>query len=154
MINGKIAEFRVGQTHQPGIFFTSEEQASATYSRAVDEEIWSVPNPGISLYSISQRDQRENGHSGKLRSVYGQIATDTDQTNKEAIRIQRVIDQQSSPYCAGRIFSKEGSCPKRRDKLRTHLTMIGCGSKNSLRCIISLFRRISRLFSLNNILMN
>ncbi|SHM24252.1 hypothetical protein SAMN05216311_1212 [Chitinophaga sp. CF418] len=154
MINGKIAEFRVGQTHQPGIFFASEEQTSATYSGAVDEEIWSVPNSGISLYSISQRDQREDGHTGEFRSIYGQIATDTDQTNKEAIRIQRFVDQQSGPYCAGRIFSKEGACQRRRDKLRNHLTMIGCGSKSSHRYIISLFRQVGRLFSVNKILMN
>lgn len=154
MTNGKIAELGVGQTHQSYVYFAAKGQVPAADSRTVDAEIWSVTNPGLSLYPISKGDQREDGDTGKFCSVYCKTATYTDQADKETIRIQRAIDQQSGPYCAGRVFSKEGSCQKRRNKLRYHLPMTGCGSKSSRRFIIFLFRPTGQLFSLSKILMN
>ena len=154
MINGKITELGVGQTHQSGVYYAAKGKPPATDSRAVDTEIWSVTNPGVSLYTAGKRDQRENGDTGKFCSVYRKAATYTDQADKKIIGIQRAIDQQSGPYCAGRIFSKEGSCQKRRNKLKYHSLMIVCGSKISRRFTISLFQPTDLLFSLNNFLMN
>ena len=154
MINGKSTELGAGQTYQWGIYFASKREAATSDCRAVDEEVWSVSDTGISLYTVGKRDQRENGDTGKFCGIYRQAATYTDQADKETIGVQRAIDQQSGPYCAGRIFSKEGSCQKRRNKLRYHLPMIVCGSKSSRRFTISLFRPTSRLFSLNKFLMN
>jgi len=154
MTNGKIAQLGVGQTHQSYIYFAAKGQVPAADSRTVDAEIWSVTNPGLPLYPISKGDQREDGDTGKFCSVYCKTATYTDQADKETIRIQRAIDQQSGPYCAGRVFSEEGSCQKRRNKLRYHLPMTGCGSKSSRRFIIFLFRPSGQLFSMSKILMN
>ena len=154
MINGKSTELGISQAYQPGIYFAAKGKTSAADSRAIDAEIWGFSNTGIPLYAVGKRDQRENGGTGKFCGVYRQVATYTDQADKEIIGVQRAIDQQSGPYCAGRIFSKEGSCQKRRNKLRYHLPMIVCGSKSSRRFTISLFRPTSRLFSLNKFLMN
>src|SRR5215204_296961 len=154
MTNGKIAKLRVGQTHQLCVYYAAEGQTPAAGGKSDDAEIWSIASPGLSLYPISQRDQQKDGDTGKFCSVYREAATYTDQADKEIIGIQRAIDQQSGPYCAGRIFSKEGSCQKRRNKLRYHLPMTVCGRKSSRRSTISLFQPISQLFSLNNLLMN
>jgi hypothetical protein len=154
MINGKITELRIGQTDQPGIYNASEGQASAADSRAVDGALWSISHPGLPLYTIGQRDQRKNGDTGKFCGVYRQAATYSDQTDKGIVGIERAFDQQSGPYCAGRILSQKGSCQKRRSKLRYHQSMIDYGSKSSLRYTISLSQPTSRLFSLNKILKN
>jgi hypothetical protein len=154
MTNGKSTELGVGQTHQPGVYHVAKQQASTAYSRKADAEVWSISGTGLPLYTVSPGDQRENGYTGKFCSVYCKAATYTDQADKEIIGIQRAIDQQSGSYCAGRIFSKEGSCPKRSNNLRYHLPMIVCGSKSSLRFIISLFRPANLLFSLSNHRMN
>ena len=154
MTNGKIAELGVGQTDQLCVCFVAKQQASAVYSRKVDAEVWSISGAGIPLYSVGPGDQRKNGDTGKFCGVYRKAATYTDQSDKEIIGIQTAIDQQSGSYCAGRIFSKEGSCQKRRNNLRYHLPMIVCGSKNSLRFIISLFRPANLFFSPNNLQMN
>lgn len=154
MINGKITECRTGQAGQSGVCFTTEEQSSSPDSRAFNGDVWSIENPGVSLYSAGQREQREAGYSGSFCGIYRQATTRTDQSDKEVCELQRHIDQQSGSYSAGRIFSKEGSCQKRRNKLRYHLPMIVCGSKSSRRFTISLFRPTSRLFSLNKFLMN
>ena len=154
MINEKITELGVGQTHQPGVYYVAKQQASTAYSRKADAEVWSISGTGLPLYTVSPGDQQENGYTGKFGSVYSKTATYTDQANKEIIGIQRAIDQQSGSYCAGRIFSKEGSCPKSNNNLRYHLPMIVCGSKSSRRFTISLFRPTSQLFSLNKFLMN
>ena len=154
MINGKSAELRVGQTHQPGVYDVAKQQASAPYSRKADSEVWSISGTGLPLYTVSPGDQRENGYTGKFCSVYCKAATYTDQADKEIIGIQRAIDQQSGSYCAGRIFSKEGPCPKRSNNLRYHLPMIVCGSKSSLRFITFLFRPANLFFSLSKHRMN
>ena len=154
MTNGKSTEYGVGQTHQPGVYFAAEEQTSAADSSAIDGKIWGLCKSGVPVYPTGQRDQRENGDTGKFCSVYGKTTTYTDQADKEVIGIQRAIDQQSGPYCAGRIFSKKGSWQKRRNNLRYHLPMIVCGSKSSRMFIIFLSRPASLLFLLNNHQMN
>jgi hypothetical protein len=152
MINGKSAELGIGQTHQPGVYLVAKQQDSAAYSRKADAEVWCISGTGLPLYTVGPRDQRENGDTGKFCSVYSKAATYTDQADKEIIGIQRAIDQQSGSYCAGRIFSKEGAWQKRSNNLRYHLPMIVCGSKSSLRFIISLFRPTpaNLMLSLNN----
>ena len=154
MTNGKSTELGVGQTHQPGVYLATEQQAAAANCRKADAEIWRISGAGLPLYTFSPGDQRENGDTGKFCSVYCKTATYADQPNKEIIGVQRAIDQQSGSYGAGRIFSKEGSWQKRSNNLKYHLLMIVCGSKSSLRFIISLFQGASLLFSLNNHHMN
>lgn len=154
MGNGKSTEYGISQTHQPRFYFTAEEQSSATDSRGVDGKIWSLRQSGLPVYPTGQGDQRENGDTGECCSVYRKTATYTDQADKKISGIQRAIDQQGGSYCAGRVFSKEGSCQKRNDSLRYHLPMIVCGSKNSLRFIIFSSLPASQLFSLNNHQMN
>jgi len=154
MTNGEITKFGVGQTHQSGVYFAAEGQTPAADSRSVNAEVWGISNTSLSLYSTGQRDQRKNGDTGEFCSVYCQAATYTDQADKEIIGIQGAIDQQSGPYCAGRILSQEGSCQKRKNKLRYLLPMIVCGSKSFRRSTISLFQPINQLFLLNNLLMN
>ena len=156
MINEKSTELRISQTHQPCIYLVAKQQASASYSRKADAEVWRISCTGLSLYTVGPGDQRENGDTGKFCGVYGKAATCTDQPDKEIIRIPGAIDQQSGSYCTGRIFSKEGSWQKRSNNLRYHLPMIVCGSKSFLRCIISLFRPnpARLLLSLNNHRMN
>ena len=138
MINGKITECRTGQAGQSGVCFTTEEQSSSPDSRAFNGDVWSITNSGISLCSASQREQREAGCSGSFCGIYRQATTGTDQSDKEICELQRHIDQQSGPYSAGRIFSKEGSWQKRRNNLKCHIPMTAYGSKSSLRFIVSL----------------
>ena len=138
MINGKITELGTGQTYQQGICFTTEGEVSSTDSRTFSGDVWSISNPGLSLYSASRRDQRQVAYSSDFCSIYGQTTTHSDQSGKEICKIKRDDDQQSGANCAGRIFSKERSWQKRRNKLKFHLLMIVCGSKNSLRSTISL----------------
>jgi len=138
MINGKITEFRTGQAHQSGVYFTTEGETSSSDSRTFNGDVWSITNPGVSLCSASQREQREGGCSGSFCGIYRQATTGTDQSDKEICEFQRHIDQQSGPYSAGRIFSKEGSWQKRRNNLKCHIPMTAYGSKSSLRFIVSL----------------
>lgn len=156
MINEKSTELRIGRTHQRGVYLVAKQQASAAYSRKADAEVWRISGTGLPLYTVGTGDQRENGDTGKFCGVYSKASTYTDQPDKEIIRIQRAIDQQSGSYCAGRIFSKEGSWQKKSNNLRYPLPMIVCGSKSSLRFIIFLFRPIpaNLMFSLNHHLMN
>lgn len=153
MINGKITEFGIGQAHQSGVYFTTERETSISDSRTFDADVWSISNPGVSLCSASQREQWKDGCSGNFCCIYSQTTTWSDQSNKEICKIQRAVDQQSGPYCAGRIFGKEGSWKKRINKLRYHIPMIDCGSKNSRRFIVSL-SQATMLSQLNIPLLN
>jgi retron-type reverse transcriptase len=152
MKNGKGTEYRVSETYQQCVHDASKRKASTTDCGEVDREVWCLTSAGLSLYPTGQGDQREDAGARKFCGLYCKTTTNADQAGKEAIEIKEVIDQQSGPYRAGRIFSKEGSCPKRRNKLRYHLPMTGCGSKSFLRSIISLSRPM--LFSLNKLQMN
>ncbi len=154
MINGTITEFRAGQTDQSYVHTVATGNSPATNSGQVDTEVWDISDTGLSLYKPCKRDQRENGDTGKLCGVYRQITTQTDQAHQEVIRNSRPDDQQSGTYCAGRIFSKAGSCQKRRSKLKYPLPMTVCGSINSRKCITPLFRAASQLFSQKKIVMN
>jgi hypothetical protein len=138
MINGKISELGTGQAHQQGICFITKREVSFSDSGTFNGDVWGITNPGLSLYSASRRDQWQDANSRDFCSIYSQTSTDTDQSDKEICKVKRDDDQQSGPNCAGRIFSKERSWQKRRNKLKFHLLMIVCGSKNSLRSIISL----------------
>ena len=140
MTDEKSTELRISQTDQPGVYLVAKQQASAAYSRKADAEVWCISGTGLPLYTVGPGDQRENDDTGKFCGVYSKAATYTDQPDKEIIGIKRAIDQQSGSYCAGRIFSKEGSWQKRSNNLRYHLPMIVCGSKSSLRFTIFLFR--------------
>lgn len=156
MTNGKIAEFGNSQTHKRCVHIIAKGKATATDRRMADGEILRIPDTSVSLYPACKGDQRKDGYTGKFCCLHCEVATYADQANKEAIENQGAVDQQSGSYCAGRIFSKEGSWQKRSNNLRYHLPMIVCGSKSSLRFIISLFRPTPArlLFSLNNHRMN
>jgi hypothetical protein len=154
MIDAKITKFGTGQARKPGVCITAERKTSFADSRTFNGDVWSITNPGVSLCSASEREQREDGCSGSFCGVYSQTTTFTDQSDKEVCEVQRSIDQQCGPYCAGRIFSKQGSWQKRRNNLKCHILMTAFGSKSSPRFIASL--SLSTLLSqLNNIpLMN
>jgi len=154
MIHGKIAELRTGQTYQSGVHFIKQGQRICSGYRAPNGNVWSVSNSGLPVCSASQGEQHENGYSRNLCRLYRQTTTHPDQSDKEICKIPGDVDQQSGPYCAGRIFSKEGSCQKRRNKLRYHIPLIVCGSKSSRRFTISLFQPTPSLFPLSIQLMN
>ena len=154
MVNGKITELGIGQTDQSCLHDAAKGHCSTANRREVDSEVWGIADTGLSLCKPGKSDQRENGDPGKFCSIYRQTTTLTDQAHQEVIRCSGSDDQQSGPYCAGRIFSKAGSCQERRNKLRYPLSMTVCGSRNSLRSTISLYRSTSPLFSLKRIVMN
>lgn len=139
MINGTVTELRIGQADQPNFYYASKGKASAADSSAVDAAIWCLSNTSLPIYTTGQRYRRKNGHPGKFCGIYGQVTTYPDQTHKAIVRKERAINQQSGAYRAGRIFSQNWSCQKRRNKLKYHQSMIDCGSKSSLRYIISLY---------------
>lgn len=153
MINGTITERRISQAYQPYVYPASKGHYSTTACGEAGAEVWYISDTGLSLCKSGKRDQRENGDSGKFCGVYRQTTTLTDQAHQEVIRYAESDNQQSGPYCAGRIFSKEGSCQKRRDKLRHPLLMTVCGSRSYLRLTISSSRRTNQ-FSLRRIVMN
>ena len=139
MINEKIAEFRTCQTHQPCIRFTKQGGAAISGSGGFNGVIWCFADSGLPVCSAGQGEQREDSYSRRFCGVYSQAATQPNQSGKEICEVQRDLDQQSGPYCAGRIPGKKESWQKRRNKLRYPIPMIVCGSKSSLRRIISLF---------------
>ena len=98
MTNGKSTELGVGQTHQRGVYLDAQQQAAAANSRKADAEVWSISGTGLPLYTVSPGDQRENGDTGKFCCLYCETSTYTDQPDKEIIRIQQAIDQQSGSY--------------------------------------------------------
>ena len=140
MVNGKITEHGTSQTHQSGLHFTEQRKAIISGNRVFNGGVRCFSDPGVPVCSASQSKQRPGSYSGSFCGFYSQTATQPDQSGKEICEVQRYIDQQSGPCCLGRILSKEGSWQKRRNKLRYHLPTIVCGSKNSLRSIISLSR--------------
>ena len=154
MVNGKVAELGISQTDQPGLRFTEQRKAAISDSGIFNGGIWCFSDTGVPVYSASQSEQWEDSYSGRFCGFYSQTTTQPDQPGKEICRFQRDVDQQSGPCCAGRILSKEGSWQKRRNKLRYHLPTIVCGSKNSLRSIISLSRSTALLVPVNIPLMN
>jgi hypothetical protein len=154
MINGKITEHGTGKTYQPGVCFTEQRQISISGGRAFDKEVWGVSNPGVSLCSASQRDDRKDGYPGSFRGVYCKNTFQSDHQDKKVCEVQRALHQQSSPISAGRFFSQERSWPKNRGKLKYHFPTIACGSKSFLRCIVFSSRPISKISILNIPVMN
>jgi len=154
MVNGKIPELRTSQTYQQSLRIVEHREAAICDNNAFNGDIWCFSNPGVPVCSASQSEQRTDSHSGRFCGVYCQTTTQPDRSDKEICEFQRDIDQQSGPYCAGRILSKEGSWQKRRSKLRYHIPLIDCGSKNSLRFIIFSFQPTTPMFPSNIALMN
>lgn len=154
MINGKITEHGTGKTSQPGLWFIAERASSIAGDRALDEEVWCVSNPGVSLCSASQRDERKNGDTGSLCGIYRQNTCEPDHQNKKVRKFQRNVYQQSSQSSTGRFFSKERSWPKKRGKLKYHSPTIECGSKSSLRFTIFSCQPITTLSKVGILMMN
>lgn len=154
MIDETITELGAGQTHQSYVRPSSKGYCSIASRGEAGSEIWDISDTGLSLYKPCQGDQRENGDSGKFCCVHRQTTTLTDQAHQDVIWCAGFDDQQSGPYCAGRIFSKAGSCQKRRSKLSYPLPTTGCGSKSSLMPTTSSSPAGHQLFSLKRIVMN
>ena len=154
MINGEITEHGTGKTYQRGLYFIEERKTSCAGDRVPRREVWGVSGSGISLCSAGQRAQRKDGRTGSFCGVYHQNASQPYHQDKKVCKFQRNFHQQSSQSSAGRFFSKERSCQKKRDKLKYHFPTIVCGSKSSLRFTIFSFQSIMKLFPLNNPLMN
>ena len=154
MVNGKVTEPGISQAYQSCSCFTEQGTAAIPDSGTFNEVVPYFSNTGLPVYTTGQREQRAGSYSRSFCGFYSQTTTQPDQPGKAICEVQRDVDQQSGLCCAGRIFSKEGSWQKRRNKLRYHLPMIVCGSKNSLRSFISLFQSTARMFPLNIPLMN
>ena len=154
MKNGTITEYGTGKTYQPGLCFIKERKTSISGDRILDEAVWCVPNPGLSLCSASQRDQLKNGYTGSNCGIYRQNTSQPDHQNKKVCKVQRNVYQQSSQSSAGRFFSKERPCPKKRSKLKYHFHLIGCGSKSSLRFTIFSSQPIIKIYQLDTPVMN
>jgi len=154
MINGKVTEYGIGKTYQPGLCFIEEGKTSISGDRAFDEEVWCVSNPGVSLCSASQRAERKKGDTGSICGIYCQNTCEVDSQDKKVRKLQRDVYQHSSQSSAGRFFSKEKSWPKKRGKLKYRSPTIGCGSKSSLRFTIFSSQPITKLLKLNIPMMN
>lgn len=154
MINGKVTEYGIGKTYQPGLCFIEEGKTSIWGDRAFDEEVWCVSNPGVSLCSASQRAERKKGDTGSICGIYCQNTSQPDHQDKKVRKLQRDVYQRSSQSSAGRFFSKERSWPKKRGKLKYHSPTIGCGSKSSLRFTIFSFQPITRSSKVAILMMN
>lgn len=154
MKNGKITEYGTGKTYQPGLCFIEERATTIPGDRTLDEAVWCVSNTGVPLCSASQTDQWEIGYTASLCCIYCQNTFQSERPDKKVCKCSKDNYQQSSQCGAGRFFSKERSCPKKRDKLKYHSPTIGCGSKSSLRFTIFLSQPIIKLYQLDNPVMN
>ncbi len=146
MENEAITEYGTGKTYQPGLCFIEERATTFPGDSTLNEAVWCVTNTGVSVCSASQRDQWGIGHTGSVCCIYCQNTTQPEHTCKETCKQSKDYYQQSSEYSAGRIFSKERSCPKKSDKLKYHSPSIGCGSKSSLRFTIFSSQPIIKLY--------
>ena len=138
MINGKIAGFRTCRANQSSLYLIEKRNTSFSDYRQVSGYVWCIEDSGISLFATGQGQSGKDTYSGELGGVYGKIATYSYRKDQNICTFQRNIYQQSCQGSAGRIFSKKGSWRKKRDKLRSPISMIGCGSKNSPRFTTSL----------------
>lgn len=136
MKNGSVTEYGTGKTYQPGLCFIEERATTVPGDSTLDDAVWCVANTGVSLCSASQSDQWEIGHTGSICCIYCQNTTQPEHADKEICKQSKHDYQQSSQWSAGRIFSKERSCPKKSGKLKYHSPTIGCGSKSSHRFTI------------------
>src|SRR4051794_34314504 len=113
MINGTITKHGTGKTCQPGLRFFTKGNIFIASGRTINEELWRVADTGLSLCSSGQRDERENSCSRNLGSIYRQDSSSVDCQDKKVCKFYRNVYQQSGECCAGRIFSKVRSWPKR-----------------------------------------
>jgi hypothetical protein len=139
-INEKIAEFRIGRTDQPCICFIERIQ-TARGGEIINKKVWSIPDTGISLYSIGQGTQRKDDNTGKFGGIYCEITLQFNQSGKRVGRNSGSYHQQIDKTGAGRIFSEAGKWQKRSNNLRYPVFMTGYGSKSSHRPTISLYQR-------------
>ncbi len=146
MKNGTITEYGTGKTYQPSLFFIEERATTIPGDSTLNEAVWCVTNTGVSLCSASQRDQWKIGYTRSICCIYCQNTTQPEHPDKKICKQSKDDYQQSSQCSAGRIFSKERSCPKKRDKLKYHSPTIGCGSKSSLRFTIFSSQPIIKLY--------
>lgn len=145
-INEKIAEFGISRTDQPGLCFIERIQ-TAGGSGIINKKVWSVPDTGVSLYSIGQGTDRKDDHTGKFGGIYCEITLRLNQPGKGVGRSSGSYHQQSDKAGAGRIFGEAGRWQKRSDNLRYPVSMTGYGSKSSHRPTISSFRRTKLLLA-------
>lgn len=138
MINGKGTEYASGRTHQSGIYFIKETNSGFSNSKQFGRDVQHIKSAGLSLLEAGKEEQSKDAGSGKFYSFYGQITTRRDQKDKSLWGIQGNVNKQSGPNSAGRFFSKNGSWPKKRGRLKYHTSMIDCGSKSSHRFTIFL----------------
>lgn len=153
MINGTIPKHGTGKAYQRGLRFFTKRKIFISGGRTLDEDLRCVPDTGLSLCSSGQRDQVKNDYSGSLNSIYREDSSSLDCQDKKVCKFYRNVYQQSPQRCAGRIFSKDRSWPKKRGKLKYHFPTTGCGSKSSLRFTIFLFQPITRSFRLTTALL-
>ena len=139
-INEKIAEFRIGRTDQSGICFIERIQ-TARGGEIINKKVWSIPDTGVSLYSIGQGTQRKDDNTGKFGGIYCEITLQFNQSGKRVGRNSGSYHQQIDKTGAGRIFSEAGKWQKRSNNLRYPVFMTGYGSKSSHRPTISLYQR-------------
>ena len=138
MINGEITEFGVGKADQSGIYFIKQGSGSFSDSKKFGRNVWYIKNSGLSLFAAGKDQSAKDPCSRKFCGLYSQTTSQPDRKDKNLCRLQRSDDQQSGEGGTGRFFSNKGSWPKKRGKLKHHLSMIDCGSKNSHRFIIFL----------------
>jgi hypothetical protein len=145
MKNGTFAEYGTDKTYQPGLCFIKEGAITIPGDSPSNEEAWGVSNTGVSLCSASQSDQRENSYTGSICCIYCKNTSQPNCPDKKICKLPGDDYQQSSQCSAGRFFSQERSCPKKRDKLRYPFPTIGCGSKSSLRLTIFSFQSVTKI---------
>ncbi|MCW3109627.1 MAG: hypothetical protein JWQ09_4133 [Segetibacter sp.] len=133
MINEKGTKYGTGRTNQSGFYFIKETNSGFSNSEQFGGDVPDIKSAGLSLFEAGKEEQSKDARSGKFYSFYCQITTRRDQKDKSLCGIQGNINKQSGPNSAGRFFSKKGSWPKKRGRLKYHTSMIDCGSKSSHR---------------------
>jgi hypothetical protein len=138
MTNGKGTESGTGRTHQSGFYFIKETNSGFSDSEQFGRDVQHIKSAGLSLFEAGKEEQSKDTRSGKLYSFYCQITTRRRQKDKNLCGIQGNVNKQSGPNSAGRFFSKKGSWPKKRGRLKYRTSMIDCGSKSSHRLTVFL----------------
>ena len=155
MINGKVTKLRACETNQSSLYFTEKRNTTFSDCGQVSCYVCHLANSGISLFTTGEDQSGKNTYSGEFGGIYCKIATYSYQKDQNICTFQRDIYQQSCQSSAGGIFSKKGSWRKKRDKLGFLISMIGCGSKSSLRFTISLsLKQLTTITPMSNRLLN
>jgi hypothetical protein len=138
MINGKGTQYGTDRTNQSGFYSIKETNSGFSNSEQFGRDVQHIKSAGLSLLEPGKEEQSKDTYSGKFYSLYCQITTRRDQKDKSLCGIQGNVNKQSGPNSAGRFFSKNGSWPEKRGRLKYHTSMIDCGSKSSHRFTIFL----------------